>query len=57
MTRELVDKLHREGFRVRAWGVTNEELMRNVVDCGGDGMTVNFPDKLVAYRAREKSVD
>jgi len=57
VTKELVDKLHREGFRVRAWGVTNEELMRNVVDCGGDGMTVNFPDKLVAYRAREKSVD
>jgi len=26
-------------------------------DRGGDGMTVNFPDKLVAYRAREKSVD
>ena len=49
VTRELVARLHREGFRVRAWGVGDETLMRNVVDCGGDGMTVNFPDKLRAY--------
>ena len=51
VTRELVEHLHREGFRVRAWGVTDEELMRNAVDCGCDGMTVNFPDKLAAYSA------
>lgn len=43
---EKVDKWHREGFRVRAWGVDNEERMRNVYDCMADGMTVNFPDKL-----------
>ena len=27
----------------------NEELMRNVYDSMADGMTVNFPDKLVEY--------
>ena len=37
------------GFVVRAWGVANEELMRAVVNAGADGMTVNFPDKLIAY--------
>jgi glycerophosphoryl diester phosphodiesterase len=50
VTRESVTRLHREGFRVRAWGISDEALMRNAVDCGCDGMTVNFPDKLVAYR-------
>jgi glycerophosphoryl diester phosphodiesterase len=47
----LVQRLHAEGFIVRAWGVANEALMRQVVDAGADGMTVNFPDKLLAYIA------
>ena len=49
MTPELVDQWHREGFRVRAWGVYNEDLMRHAYACGADGMTVNFPDKLTAH--------
>ena len=46
-----VDKWHSLGFNVRAWGVKNEELMRHAYDIGVDGMTVNFPDKLVDYIA------
>lgn len=48
-TTELVSTLHRHGFVVRCQGVYSEELMRRVVDCGADGMTVNFPDKLLEY--------
>ena len=36
---------------MRAWGVANEALMHQVVEAGADGMTVNFPDKLLAYIA------
>jgi glycerophosphoryl diester phosphodiesterase len=49
LTPELVERLHAEGFVVRAWGVANETLMRQAVAAGADGMTVNFPDKLLAY--------
>lgn len=49
VTAEKVEKWHREGLNVRAWGVVNEDLMRKVYDCGADGMTVNFPDKLTEY--------
>jgi len=49
VTAELVSRLHAEGFVVRAWGVGSEALMRQVVEAGADGMTVNFPDKLLAY--------
>ena len=49
VTPELVHRLHVEGFLVRAWGVATEDLMRQVVKAGADGMTVNFPDKLIAY--------
>jgi glycerophosphoryl diester phosphodiesterase len=49
VTREMVRRLHDEGFVVRAWGVATEDLMRQVVEAGADGMTVNFPDKLLAY--------
>lgn len=49
MTPELVAKWHAMGFRVRAWGVYNPDLMRHACRCGADGMTVNFPDLLTAH--------
>ena len=49
LTEENVAYWHSLGFRVRAWGVSDESLMKNAYDCGVDGMTVNFPDKLAAY--------
>ncbi len=49
VTPALVRRLHAEGFVARAWGVTTEELMQQVVQAGADGMTINFPDKLIAY--------
>ena len=54
VTPELVRRLHAEGFVARAWGVTTEELMQQVVQAGADGMTVNFPDKLIAYLKSHK---
>lgn len=48
VTPELVRRLHAEGFVVRVWGVATEALMRKVAQAGVDGMTVNFPDKLIA---------
>jgi len=55
VTPEIVQRLHTEGFIVRAWGVAHEALMRQVVEAGADGMTVNFPDKLLAYMASRVS--
>ena len=49
VTAELVNDLHQKGFVVRAWRVTTTDLMRQVVDAGADGLTVNFPDKLDEY--------
>lgn len=34
------------GLEVRAWGAFTLELMRHALQCGVDGMTINFPDKL-----------
>ena len=55
LTREEVDRLHAEDFRVRAWGVGNEEIMKNTVLFGADGMTVNFPDKLTELLNKQKN--
>lgn len=49
VTPELVEKWHHMGFNVRAWGISDENIMKAVYDAGVDGMTVNFPDKLQAY--------
>ena len=56
VTPELVRRLHAEGFVARAWGVATEELMQQVVQAGADGMTVNFPDKLIAYLKSHKDL-
>ncbi len=34
-------------LQVRAWGIKNIEVMKHALDCGVDGMTLDFPDKLV----------
>lgn len=47
LTKELVDEWHSLGLGVRAWGVFNTDIMKMAYDLGVDGMTVNFPDKLV----------
>lgn len=49
VTKEKVEQWHRLGYSVRAWGVSNVELMKHAYDSGVDGMTVNFPDLLVPY--------
>ena len=49
VTEELMKKWRGAGLGVRAWGVTSIELMKQMCHLGVDGMTVNFPDKLIAY--------
>ena len=53
LTSQWVAQAHARGLEVRAWGVRDEALMRGAVEAGVKGMTVNFPDKLLAHlRAR-----
>ncbi len=49
LTPEKVAKWHKEGFDVRAWGIKDVSIMKRAYDCGVDGMTVNFPDRLIEY--------
>jgi glycerophosphoryl diester phosphodiesterase len=49
LTAGLVRRLHAAGFTVLTWGVKSEEKMRAAVQAGVDGMTIDFPDKLLAY--------
>lgn len=55
LTQEKVAYWHTLGFSVRAWGVSDEALMKYAYDCGVDGMTVNFPDQLKKYIEEKKN--
>ncbi len=47
---EIVKQVNSAGYSLRAWGVSDEGLMRRVVEAGVDGgMTVDFPDLLVKH--------
>ena len=56
VTAEKVKEWHRMGFNVRAWGITDTDVMKSVYDAGVDGMTVNFPDLLVEYVEKSKTI-
>lgn len=50
LTDEELKTLHENGFEVRAWGISDTDIMKSATDMGVDGgMTVNFPDKLIDY--------
>lgn len=38
----------KRGFSVRFWGIKDEASMYRALELKGDGMTINFPDKLFA---------
>lgn len=40
------------GFSVRFWGISDVSVMKHALALGGDGMTVNFPDKLTEALGR-----
>ncbi|HZR41793.1 MAG TPA: glycerophosphodiester phosphodiesterase family protein [Ktedonobacteraceae bacterium] len=52
ITPQLVKRWHVLGLFVRACGVKNVELMRNVIYAGVDGMTCDFPDVLLKELGR-----
>jgi glycerophosphoryl diester phosphodiesterase len=54
VTKEQVEEYHQKGYSVRAWGISNEQIMIETFDKGVDGMTVNFPDKLTDYLKKLK---
>ena len=57
LTPELCSYAHSKGLTVRAWGVADEILMMHCIECGVDGMTVNFPDvlrKVLIGKKKEK---
>lgn len=45
-TAAKVEKAHRLGLTVRAWGVDGDEAQNRALAAGVDGMTTNWPDRL-----------
>ncbi|MBR2871361.1 MAG: hypothetical protein IKB98_08340 [Clostridia bacterium] len=54
ITKEEVEEFHKKGYGVRAWGMSNPDVMVETIKKGVDGMTVNFPDKLTEYLKNNK---
>jgi glycerophosphoryl diester phosphodiesterase len=44
---DSVAAAHRQLAEVRAWGIKGKADVRRVIDCKGDGMTINWPDWVV----------
>ena len=44
---EIVRVGHRAGLEVRGWGVKNDALMERVIASGANGMTIDWPERLL----------
>jgi len=51
----LVEKAHREGFKVLVWTIDNVARMRRMIRLGVDGIMTNYPARLAALMAEEKA--
>jgi glycerophosphoryl diester phosphodiesterase len=50
LTREIVRHAHARGLEIRAWGVGDDDaLMEHAVRSGCNGMTLDRPERLVAW--------
>lgn len=47
--KNTVTYIYKKGLSVRAWGIYNTDIMKKAYNCGVNGMTVNFPDKLTGF--------
>jgi glycerophosphoryl diester phosphodiesterase len=47
MTREIVQIGHQAGLEVRGWGVKHDRDMHHVIAAGANGMTIDWPDRLL----------
>ena len=47
VTKKEIQLANNNGLGVRLWGVFDEEIMKKVYQYNIEGMTVNFPDKLI----------
>jgi glycerophosphoryl diester phosphodiesterase len=45
LTSELIAEARAAGLGVRAWGVSDDELLARAIDLGVDGLTTNWPDR------------
>ncbi len=48
LSSDVVDYAHRRGVRIRAFGVGGDADMERAIDSGAGGMTINWPDRLIA---------
>ena len=52
-SKEDIEFANNNGVGVRLWGINNEEIMYKVYKLNIEGMTVNFPDKLIELLNKE----
>ena len=46
-TPAIVNEAHRSGILISVWTVDQPEDMRRMIELGVDGITTNYPDKLI----------
>jgi glycerophosphoryl diester phosphodiesterase len=55
LSQPQVAELHRIGLEVRAWKVTDEALMQSAIQAQVDGMTIDFPHRLLVALGRSNA--
>ena len=54
LTAKLVDEAHQLGLEVYAWTANDLERFQFLCDAGVDGITTDYPDRLMGFLGRMK---
>lgn len=54
VSKEDIEIANTNGLTVRLWGINTEDIMQKVYQLNIEGMTVNFPDKLIELLDKTK---
>ncbi len=57
VTKEDIIKANNYSLGVRLWGINSEEIMKKVYKLEIEGMTVNFPDKLIKLKENNDELE
>ena len=56
LNKNLVDKLHKNGFKVIPWVINTDDELKSMIDMGVDGVITDYPDIILKYLKKDSNV-
>jgi glycerophosphoryl diester phosphodiesterase len=49
LNKELVKKIHNNGFKVLPWTINSTKVLQEMIDINVDGIITDYPEEMINY--------